>query len=74
MNFETIAAKLADYKGIDVNTITLDSTFADLALDSLDIADLVMQIEDEEGIVIELDPEVKDMRSLVAKIAEAEKE
>lgn len=74
MNFETIAAKLADYKGIDVEAITLDSTFADLALDSLDIADLVMQIEDEEGIVIELDPEVKDMRSLVAKIAEAEKE
>lgn len=74
MNFETIAAKLADYKGIDVNTITMDSTFEDLALDSLDIADLVMQIEDEEGIVIELDPEVKDMRSLVAKIAEAEKE
>lgn len=71
MNFETLAAKLADYKGIDVNTITLDSTFEELALDSLDIADLVMQIEDEVGIEIELDPEVKDMRALVAKIAEA---
>ena len=73
MNFETLAAKLADYKGIDVATITLDSTFEDLALDSLDIADLVMQIEDEAGITIELDPDVKDMRALVAKIAEAEK-
>lgn len=72
MNFETLAAKLADYKGIDVNTITLDSTFEDLALDSLDIADLVMQIEDETGIEIELDPEVKDMKALVAKIAEAQ--
>lgn len=71
MNFETLAAKLADYKGIDVNTITLDSTFEELALDSLDIADLVMQIEDEAGIEIELDPEVKDMRALVNKIAEA---
>ena len=71
MNFETLAAKLADYKGIDVNTITLDSTFEDLALDSLDIADLVMQIEDEMGINIELDPEVKDMKALVAKIEEA---
>ena len=72
MNFETLAAKLADYKGIDVNTITLDSTFDDLALDSLDIADLVMQIEDEMGINIELDPEVKDMKALVAKIEEAQ--
>ena len=44
MTFETIAAKLADYKGIDVATITMDSTFEDLALDSLDVADLVMQI------------------------------
>lgn len=72
MNFETLAAKLADYKGIDVNTITMDSSFEDLGLDSLDIADLVMQIEDETGIEIELDPEVKDMRALVAKIAEAQ--
>ncbi|MBQ8507791.1 MAG: acyl carrier protein [Clostridia bacterium] len=72
MNFETLAAKLADYKGIDVNTITMDSTFEDLALDSLDIADLVMQIEDEAGITIELDPEVKDMKALVAKIEEAQ--
>ena len=72
MNFEALAAKLADYKGIDVNTITIDSTFEDLELDSLDVADLVMQIEDEAGITIELDPEVKDMRALVAKIAEAQ--
>ena len=72
MNFETLAAKLADYKGIDVNTITMDSSFEDLALDSLDIADLVMQIEDEAGITIELDPEVKDMKALVAKIEEAQ--
>ena len=72
MNFEALAAKLADYKGIDVNTITIDSTFEDLALDSLDVADLVMQIEDEAGITIELDPEVKDMRALVAKISEAQ--
>lgn len=72
MTFETLAAKLADYKGIDVNTITPDSTFEDLALDSLDIADLVMQIEDEMGINIELDPEVKDMKALVAKVEEAQ--
>ena len=72
MNFEALAAKLADYKGIDINTITMDSTFEDLALDSLDVADLVMQIEDEAGITIELDPEVKDMRALVARIAEAQ--
>lgn len=72
MIFETIAAKLADYKGIDVATITPDSTFEALELDSLDVADLIMQIEDEMGVNIELDPEVKDMKALVAKIEEAQ--
>lgn len=71
MTFETIAAKLADYKGIDVNTITPDSTFEELAVDSLDIADLVMQIEDELGVSIELDHDVTDMKALVARIEEA---
>lgn len=73
MIFETIAAKLADYKGLDVDTITPDSTFESLELDSLDVADLIMQIEDEMNVNIELDPDVKDMKALVAKIEEAQK-
>lgn len=73
MIFETIAAKLADYKGIGVDTITPDSTFESLELDSLDVADLIMQIEDEMNVNIELDPDVKDMKALVAKIEEAQK-
>ncbi len=73
MTFETIAAKLAEYKGIDVATITPDSTFEDLAVDSLDIADLVMQIEDELGVSIELDHDVTDMKALMARIEEAKK-
>ena len=68
MTFEQIAEKIADYKGIDASTITMDSTFEDLAVDSLDIADLVMQIEDELGVSIELDQEVTDMKALMARI------
>ena len=71
MTFEQIAEKLADYKGIDASTITMDSTFEDLAVDSLDIADLVMQIEDEMGVTIELDHDVTDMKALMARIEEA---
>lgn len=71
MTFETIAAKLAEYKGIDISTITPDSTFEELSVDSLDIADLVMQIEDELGVSIELDHDVTDMKALVARIEEA---
>ena len=71
MIFEKVAALLADYKGIDVNTITMDSSFAELELDSLDVADLVMQIEDELGVSIELDQSVTTMKDLIAKIEEA---
>ena len=71
MTFEQIAEKLADYKGIDASTITMDSTFEDLAVDSLDIADLVMQIEDEMGVTIELDHDVTDMKALMVRIEEA---
>ena len=73
MTFEKIAAMLAEYKGIDVETITMESTFADLELDSLDVADLVMQIEDEMEVTIELDPSVTNMKALVNMIDEAQK-
>ena len=71
MTFEQIAEKIADYKGIDTSTITPDSTFEELAIDSLDVADLVMQIEDEMGVTIELDHDVTDMKALMARIEEA---
>ena len=71
MIFEKVAALLADYKGIDVSTITMDSSFAELELDSLDVADLVMQIEDELGVSIELDQSVTTMKDLIASIEEA---
>ena len=71
MIFEKVAALLADSKGIDVSTITMDSSFAELELDSLDVADLVMQIEDELGVSIELDQSVTTMKDLIAKIEEA---
>ena len=71
MIFEKVAEMLADYKGIDVSTISPDSTFADLELDSLDVADLVMQIEDALNVNIELDPSVTNMSALVKRIEEA---
>ena len=49
----------------------MDSSFAELELDSLDVADLVMQIEDELGVSIELDQSVTTMKDLIAKIEEA---
>ena len=69
--FNKVAQMLADHKGIDMNTITMDSTFAELQVDSLDVAELVMNFEDEFGISIELDEAVKTVADMVKRIEEA---
>ena len=71
MTFEKVASMLAEYKGIDVSTIREDSTFQDLKLDSLDVAELVMNMEDEFGVNIELDDKVKTVADMVRLIDEA---
>ncbi len=68
MTFEKTAKILAEYKDIDVSEITLDSTFEDLGLDSLDTVEIVMSLEDEFGISIELDSNLKTVRELVELI------
>lgn len=62
---------LAEYKGIDASSIKPESTFQDIELDSLDIAELVMNLEDEFGVTIELNDDVKYVQDLVKSIDEA---
>ena len=69
--FDKVAQILAEYKGIEVEGIKPESSFAELKLDSLDVADLAMNLEDEFDVTIELDPSVKTMQALVEKIDEA---
>ncbi|MBQ7355029.1 MAG: acyl carrier protein [Clostridia bacterium] len=62
---EKLLTIIAEYLGKDVAEIEADSTFEDLGLDSLDIAELVMQIEDELGVTIELNAELNNIDKLV---------
>ena len=71
MTFDKVAGILAEYKGIDVSEIKGESTFADLKLDSLDVADLAMNLEDEFNVTIDLNPEVKTVGDLIKIIDEA---
>ncbi len=71
MTFEKVASILADYKGIDASEIKEDNSFAGLKLDSLDVAELVMNMEDEFGVTLELDENVKTVADLVKLIDEA---
>jgi len=53
MEFEKIQQIIAEKLEIDKDKITMETTFAeDLEMDSLDVAEVVMEIESEFDIVI----------------------
>ena len=72
--FEKIVETIVDAKGIDAASITPESTFKDLNVDSLDIAEMTMTLEDEFGITIELEEGVNTVEDLVNLIVKRMKD
>ena len=50
MIFEKLAALLSEQFGVDVDSITLATSFEDLGADSLDIVEMTMAVEEEFGL------------------------
>ena len=50
MIFEKLAALLSEQFGVDVDSITMDTSFEDLGADSLDIVEMTMAVEEEFGL------------------------
>ena len=63
--YQKIVDIIVDAKGIDPDTIHYSSTFQELNVDSLDIAEMTMTLEDEFGITIELEEGVNTVEDLV---------
>lgn len=57
---------LAEHADVDADTITADTTFESLGIDSLDTVELLMQLEEELQIEIELDERVSTVGQLAA--------
>ncbi len=68
MVFEKIVRILADFKDIDAQSITPESTFEQLALDSLDRVELIMNFEEEFNIQIEMNESIRTIQDLVDEI------
>ena len=66
MVFEKIAGLIAEHVGCDVSTITAETTFEELGVDSLDTVEMVMQLEEELNIEIELDSKMATVGELAA--------
>jgi len=68
MLFETIAKLIANRTDCDVNTITPESRFEDLGIDSLDTMEVLMELEGEIGCEIDLNQKVETIAELIAVI------
>lgn len=68
MVFEKLSEIIANKLNIDKDEITLNKTFDDLGLDSLDIVEIVMEIEDAFGIEIEEDKNFSNVEEIVKYI------
>lgn len=68
---DQIKELLANSLSIDADSITEESNFSDdLGIDSLDIVELLMNVEEEFGVSIEPDPSIATVGDLIAKIEE----
>ncbi|MFZ2257738.1 MAG: acyl carrier protein [Clostridiaceae bacterium] len=68
MVFEKVAQEIADYKEINVSEITLESTFEGLGLDSLDMVELIMKLEDALDVQLEMSEDLKTVGDVVKVI------
>ena len=64
MIFEKLAALLAEQFSVDVDSITMDTTFEDLNADSLDIVELTMALEEEFGLEEMEDEDLSDIATV----------
>ena len=68
---EKITQILRDYKSDDSLEVSKDTTFESLELDSLDLTQLVMDVEDAFGVTIEMDTPVTTVAELMEIIEKA---
>lgn len=68
MVFEKVAQEIADYKEISVDDITMDSSFEELGLDSLDMVELIMKLEDALNVQLEMNEDLKTVGDVVKVI------
>ena len=64
MYFDTIAKNIAERTGCGIATIKPESKFTELGIDSLDVVEILMNLEDEIGMEIELDQKIETVDDL----------
>lgn len=68
MIFDIVAELLAEKNGYDRSEITMDSNLRELGVDSLDVVDLLVELEERIGQEIDLEQKVETVGDLVGYI------
>ncbi len=68
---EKIQEILREYKANEELTITEDTTFSEIELDSLDTVELIMNLEEEFGVTIEMNEGIRSVGDLITAIEQA---
>ena len=66
--FQLVASGLAKKLGIAASEITLDTELLTLGVDSLDAAELLLELEDQLGVEIEPSKKLAKVKDVVAEI------
>lgn len=68
MIFNAVAELIAERNDCDISEITMETSFQELGIDSLDTVEMLMNLEDKIGVEIELTQKVETVGELVAFI------
>lgn len=68
MTFDKVKELLAEHLEMEESEISMETTFEDLGVDSLDAVEIMMEMEDEFGIEIKPAEAGKSVAELVAYI------
>ena len=69
--FERVVKLLVEAKDCDESAVKMESTWEELSLDSLDTVELVMNLEDEFGVQLEMNENLKTVGDVVAAVEKA---
>ena len=71
--FEKVQEIIVEVLGIETDEVTMETTFDDLDADSLDVFQVISEIEDEFDIQIETEEGLNTVGDLVAYVEEKTK-
>lgn len=74
MTFDHVAKRIARYKGVRLSKIRPRTTFAQLRIDSLDMVELLLTLEDDYHVEIEMSDRIRCVQDLVDAIEQAKRD